>query len=75
VLPPVNGKGRTIVREDVVAFCHRQSAKMLEYAKNSADPELKVQFRQMSVHWLKAANGDSAALATQKPLMPEPRLT
>jgi hypothetical protein len=62
------------MREDVVAFCHRQSAKMIEYAKSSADSKVEGQFWQMSARWLKAANGDSAAFATvsQKPVTPRP---
>jgi len=38
---------------DLTAFCHRQSAKMIEYAEGCIDPVLKDEFLQMSAYWLK----------------------
>ena len=39
------------MERDVLAFCRRQSAKMIEYAEDCADPGLKEQFLQMSDYW------------------------
>jgi hypothetical protein len=39
------------MERDVLAFCRRQSAKMIEYAEDCADPKLKEQFLQMSDYW------------------------
>ena len=41
------------------AFCHRQSAKMLEFANHCSDPVLKDQFLKMSAYWLKIASAPS----------------
>ena len=39
------------MERDVLAFCRRQFAKMIEYAEDCADPGLKEQFLQMSDYW------------------------
>lgn len=40
------------MEHNVLAFCRRQSAKMIEYAEDCADPILKGQFFEMSDYWL-----------------------
>ena len=44
---------------DLSAFCHRQSAKMIEYAEGCIDPVLKDKFLQMSAYWLKLTSPPS----------------
>jgi hypothetical protein len=38
---------------DFPDFCHRQSAKMVAYAKSCIDPVLKNELLKMSTSWLK----------------------
>jgi hypothetical protein len=40
---------------DVLAFCHHQANKMIEYAEQCGDPVLKDKFLQMSAYWLNAS--------------------
>lgn len=47
------------MERDFPAFCHRQSAKMLEFAKDCTDQALEDEFLQMSVTWLKMASASS----------------
>jgi hypothetical protein len=46
---------------DFPDFCHRQSAKMIEYAKSCIDPVLKDKFLKMSAYWLKSTSTPSKA--------------
>ena len=41
------------MKGDFPDFCHRQSAKMMEYAKSCIDPVLKDELLKMSASWLK----------------------
>jgi hypothetical protein len=41
---------------DFPDFCHRQSTKMIEYAKSCIDPVLKDEFLKMSAYWLKSTS-------------------
>ena len=43
------------MERNFLAFCHRQSAKMIEYADDCTDPEQKSKFLQMAASWLKRA--------------------
>ena len=43
------------MERNFLAFCQRQSTKMIEYAVNCTDPALKDEFLKMSAYWLKAS--------------------
>jgi hypothetical protein len=55
---------------DFPDFCHRQSTKMIEYAKSCIDPVLKDQFLQMSAYWLKITS--AASRATKQSIFESP---
>jgi hypothetical protein len=44
------------MQADVTAFCHRQSTKMLEYAKDCSDRVREDEFLKMSAFWMKTAS-------------------
>ena len=46
---------------DFPDFCHHQSTKMIEYAKNCIDPVLKDELLKMSAYWLKITSAASRA--------------
>jgi hypothetical protein len=41
------------MESNFLAFCYRQSTKMIEYAADCTDPVLKGEFLKMSAYWLK----------------------
>jgi len=55
---------------DFPDFCHRQSVKMIEYAKSCIDPVLKDEFLKMSAYWLKSTSRPSRA--TEQPIFESP---
>jgi hypothetical protein len=64
------------MERNVLAFCHHQSNKMIEYAEHCDDPVLKDKFLQMSAYWLKAsAPNRDAEQSTVKNTSAETRLT
>jgi hypothetical protein len=52
---------------DFLAFCHRQSTKMIEYAKDCADPVLKDEFLKMSASWLEASARSKGTIVKAAP--------
>jgi hypothetical protein len=59
------------MERNFLAFCHRQSAKMIEYAEDCTDPALKDEFLKMSAYWLKASKVENTPGLTvpQTPLL------
>lgn len=43
------------MQRDFLAFCHRQSTKLVEYADDCTDPVLKDELLKMAAYWLKAS--------------------
>jgi hypothetical protein len=56
-LPPVRLEERRIVERDFPAFCQRQSARIMELAKECRDPALKDQLVKIAADLLKPASG------------------